>query len=1061
MNLSNCRLNNLVINLKYAILTVLLSLCCNLFTIGQIAVTTNSSSGLAASYSNLAAAITALNAATITAPVIINCAPGSTETFTLTSGIITATGSSVNTITIKKNGIGANPLITAGVGNSATDAIIKIAGGNYITIDGIDVKERASNSTPTTQMEYGYYISNASAINGAQHDSIKNCKITLNRSNTSSIAFYQNVATTPSSIDGANSYNTFQFITIENSYQGIIINGNASFPDINIEVSNCIIGASTPNYDIGNGSNTALSGIQLINSSNIKINNNEVRNLLTNNIAAVNLYGIYIQSLQGLLNKVYNNFVHDLTTTNTSSTARIYAIRIDINTGQICNVFNNTICKLMHGINSYSSNQPFIQGLTAGLVGYGSVNFYFNSVRIEEDQYPTSTCLYLGGNSSTPPMYNIQNNIFANYSTIGSGTSKRYCIYFNSSAVNLNSINYNNYYILSGTNNFIGYLYADQSNLISWRYVTLQDANSINTNPNFTSTSDLTPTAGNFIPGTAISNVKNDINSLSRNDPPAMGAYEGSIAGRWLGTTSTDWDVATNWDGNNVPTAASNVYIGATPLNQPLITNSAATPSVCNNLTIYPEAVLTVNAGKALTVNGTINNMADTTGFVLKSDASATASLIQNTANVGATLERFIPNDNSWHFLSSPVDNQNIKPEFAPITADNTFDFFKWDETNLIDPGYPWLNIRNGAGNYMSGFDNFENGRGYLVAYSNAYGSSTHNFSGHLNTGNITIPITNGGNNYNLIGNPYPSAIDWDNTALVVETNYTLGSTPAYWIWNETVGNYATYNSLSGGVNNASHIIAPHQGFFVQAVNPGSILLSNAVRLHPGSQNFLKSTANNLLRLKLSSTANNYSDEIIVNFNSNALPDAGVAKWFSLLADAPSLYTVKNSKNFSINTLPALSNTLIVPLSFKAGINGSYSIKASELSSFTTNTYIYLKDLKANLIQELYQNDTYSFSGLTGDAAERFQLIFSISPLIINNETINNCNIYVYDNILYLNTNENIKQITVYNMLGQLIKTIYNPGKLTSFRLNALPPDYYIVKLLTAENLHTAKVLVK
>ena len=42
----------------------------------QFAVTTNSGSGLAATYPSLAAAVSALNAATITSPVVITCPTG-------------------------------------------------------------------------------------------------------------------------------------------------------------------------------------------------------------------------------------------------------------------------------------------------------------------------------------------------------------------------------------------------------------------------------------------------------------------------------------------------------------------------------------------------------------------------------------------------------------------------------------------------------------------------------------------------------------------------------------------------------------------------------------------------------------------------------------------------------------------------------------------------------------------------------------------------------------------------------------------------------------------------
>jgi len=36
------------------------------------------------------------------------------------------------------------------------DGIITIAGGDYITFNGIDLQENSSNTTGTTRMEWGY-----------------------------------------------------------------------------------------------------------------------------------------------------------------------------------------------------------------------------------------------------------------------------------------------------------------------------------------------------------------------------------------------------------------------------------------------------------------------------------------------------------------------------------------------------------------------------------------------------------------------------------------------------------------------------------------------------------------------------------------------------------------------------------------------------------------------------------------------------------------------------------------------------------------------------------------
>jgi hypothetical protein len=70
-------------------------------------------------------------------------------------------------------------LVTAYTGGTSTsasttpDGIWSLRGIDYVTIDGIDIRENASNTTAASQMEYGYGLFKLSATDGAQFDTIK------------------------------------------------------------------------------------------------------------------------------------------------------------------------------------------------------------------------------------------------------------------------------------------------------------------------------------------------------------------------------------------------------------------------------------------------------------------------------------------------------------------------------------------------------------------------------------------------------------------------------------------------------------------------------------------------------------------------------------------------------------------------------------------------------------------------------------------------------------------------------------------------------------------------
>ncbi len=76
--------------------------------------------------------------------------------------------------------------------------------------------------------------------------------------------------------------------------------------------------------------------------------------------------------------------------------------------------------------------------------------------------------------------------------------------------------------------------------------------------------------------------------------------------GQWLGTISTDWNVAGNWCGG-IPTSTTDVIIPAGALtNEPSVYNLIPGPALCRNLTIGAGHTLSVLAGGDLKVYGAI-----------------------------------------------------------------------------------------------------------------------------------------------------------------------------------------------------------------------------------------------------------------------------------------------------------------------------------------------------------------------------------------------------------------------------------------------------------------------
>jgi hypothetical protein len=162
----------------------------------------------------------------------------------------------------------------------------------------------------------------------------------------------------------------------------------------------------------------------------------------------------------------------------------------------------------------------------------------------------------------------------------------------------------------------------------------------------------------------------------------------------------------------------------------------------------------------------------------------------------------------------------------------------------------PWINVRVDGENASPAFVNFVPGQGYLVAYHEDYPVKTFAFSGQknddkiqMNTGNINIVLGYSSDadpchqGWNLLGNPYPSGIDWAALAshALFENVYAYVYNP-----NKTGGaGYEIIGPVGPGVD--GQVIAPNQGFFVKAApiaDGQTFTFTDNIRVHGGS--FLK-----------------------------------------------------------------------------------------------------------------------------------------------------------------------------------------------------------------------------
>lgn len=301
------------------------------------------------------------------------------------------------------------------------------------------------------------------------------------------------------------------------------------------------------------------------------------------------------------------------------------------------------------------------------------------------------------------------------------------------------------------------------------------------------------------------------------------------------------------------------------------------------NIHIKNNCVLTNNAG-LLNLRGimTFNNGSFITSDSLNliSDGSGTGaigSLSSGSFSGNVISNRYVMSGaTDWRFLTSCIQGATL--------ADIDDDIVTSGISGSDYPSFPFISIwgydETVLGNKDSGFvapsstsQAIAAGQGYWVfAGDNLSGTAAFNidFYGAINQGAINLPVSytvtpDLGDGWNLVANPYPCAIDWD------DPNWTkLGISDETHIFDPNTGTYAVY---AGGVsaNGGSNIIASNQAFWIKAVSPVlQLTATEGCKATDNSDPFKAYTQPSNLRIFCKKNRHTtFSDEIVLKHNAN------------------------------------------------------------------------------------------------------------------------------------------------------------------------------------------------
>lgn len=347
-------------------------------------------------------------------------------------------------------------------------------------------------------------------------------------------------------------------------------------------------------------------------------------------------------------------------------------------------------------------------------------------------------------------------------------------------------------------------------------------------------------------------------------------------------------------------------------------------------------------------------------------------------------------------------------------------------------------------------------GKGYIVRGPSNYSTTTPatflaTFTGVPNNGIVSVPIASTAT-FNLVGNPYPSAIDAD---IFINTNAgIIDGTLYFWTHNTPITNnvytsddYAVYN-LSGGVGTSASVasgvnntkpdgkIAAGQSFFVTSVNGGgTAVFNNGMRVIGDNDCFFKLTPikkqdrrkedKNRIWLNLSNSQGAFKQTLIGyiegatnNYDSSFDGEShGGNKYLNF-------YSIHQDKNFAIQgrALP-FKKTDAVRLGYSTTIEGVFTINIDAVDGLFSKQEVFVEDRLNDVISDL-KSGSYTFYTKAGVFDDRFVLRYidkAVIPAVIERSE---------DDILVINKDKQIQinseggridKVTIYDLSGRKI----------------------------------------
>ncbi|MHC0446627.1 glycine-rich domain-containing protein [Flavobacterium sp. 3-218] len=535
--------------------------------------------------------------------------------------------------------------------------------------------------------------------------------------------------------------------------------------------------------------------------------------------------------------------------------------------------------------------------------------------------------------------------------------------------------------------------------------------------------------------------------------------------------TITEWN-GSGWSNGNPDvnktvriTSAASQPFSASTLNLTICSLEIAITGP-DSLIIPSNMTLTVTNG--ITSNGKL--VFESGSSLLQGDNAVNSGNISYKRKVSLTRYDVV-------YWASPVTDATMSMyKFSPNTLSDKYHY--WNPNNET-----WVLNRNGP-------EIMKIGRGYSIRAPQSFDLATPSifegtFVGVPNNGDVTVTTVK--DKLNMIGNPYPSAIDA--SELILETNKDVLGAIYIWSHNQPPqrvpgtntfryisSDFIVFNGVgsvrldvvNGPLDEFDGYVGAGQSFFATpTVN--EIKFNNALRKGSTDNTQFYKTAKtnkiekNRLWLNIANTEGVFK-QLLIGYMD------GATNHNDLSYDAETMnsnsyidfYTINESTNLTIQgrALP-FDNTEVIPLGYRTGVDDkgdrNFTISIDHADGFFDTQEVYLEDKVTGKIIDL-RKENYTFFSAATTNTTRFVLRYTNKTLGTGDfENLeNSVLVSVKDKAVKITSSkETIKEVNIYNVGAQ---QLYSNNKVNASELqitNLHSSDQVILVKITLENGHT------